>query len=86
MSYRIVFRPKARKAFLALPEAVRDNTESRLDALGDNPRSGDTKKLKGKLRGLARLRVSDYRVAFVVDDAARVIDILEVGHRGSFDP
>lgn len=82
MSYAVTFRPKARKAFLALPTKVRHRLEGWLDALAENPRAGDNKPLKGKLRGLRRLRVGAYRVVFVVDDEANSIDIVLVGHRG----
>jgi mRNA-degrading endonuclease RelE of RelBE toxin-antitoxin system len=67
MSYTLQFRPKARKAFLALPKGTRNSIEQRLDAFAVDPRGSDTKALKGKLRGLVRLRVGDYRVLCAVD-------------------
>jgi len=82
--YRLEFRPAARKAFLALPRAVRDRVGRRLEALAEEPRSGDVKPLKGKLKGALRLRVGDCRVLFLRDDQERILDVLRVGHREDF--
>ena len=39
------------------------------------------KEKKGKLKGLRSLRVGDYRALYVVDDGARVVEVLAVGPR-----
>jgi len=83
MRYALTLRPKARKALLALPRKVRARLEGSLDTLAENPRAGDNKALKGELRGLRRLRVGDYWVVFLVDDATKTVDVLILGHRGS---
>jgi len=84
MKYAITVRPQARKTLLRLPRATRVRLEASIDALGDDPRSGDNKTLKGRLKGLRRLRVGGYRVMFVVDDEARAVDIVALGHRSGF--
>jgi mRNA-degrading endonuclease RelE of RelBE toxin-antitoxin system len=38
--------------------------------------------LKGR-RGRDRFRIGDYRVVIVVDDAARVVIVVDLGHRGT---
>ena len=84
MSYTIVLRPNARKAFHELPGDMHDRVEAALDALAENPRAGDTKKLQGRLRGLIRLRVGYYRVLYLVDEPSRTLDVLKIGPRGGF--
>jgi mRNA interferase RelE/StbE len=82
MTYAITFRPKAGKEFFSLPKHVRIRLEARLEALSQDPRAGDTTKLKAR-SGAIRLRVGGYRVLYVVDHGARVINVLKVGPRGS---
>ena len=81
MSYRIRFHPAARKEFLALDQQIRDRISPRVNALAEDPRPANTEPLHGVLKGLRKIRVGSYRVAYAVDDDARVVTITEVGHR-----
>lgn len=40
-----------------------------------------TKVLKGKLKGLCRVRAGDYRILYTVDSGELVIDVIEIGNR-----
>jgi mRNA interferase RelE/StbE len=55
-----------------------------IETLEENPRRFGTKLLKGELKGMRRLRVGDYRVTYVISDAAHTVEIMHIGHRESF--
>jgi mRNA interferase RelE/StbE len=64
-----------------LPPDVERRVIERIEALGEDPRPPGATALRGALKGLRRIRVGDYRVSYVVDDATRVVTIAEVGYR-----
>jgi mRNA interferase RelE/StbE len=84
MKYAIFYRPSALRDLDWLPDSVRSRLRAAIAALAENPRRPGTRVLTGTLRGMMRLRVGDYRVSYVIDDAAREIDIVRAGHRGGF--
>jgi mRNA interferase RelE/StbE len=49
-------------------------------ALADNPRPAGCKKLKG-YKDQWRMRVGDWRVLYIIDDAAGLVTITRVAHR-----
>jgi mRNA interferase RelE/StbE len=83
VSYTVRVRPSARKDVGRLPQEVRRRVAAGIRALAEDPRGTNTKHLHGRLAGLRRLRVGDYRVLYVVDDQAQQIDVLRVGTRES---
>ena len=78
--YRLVFRPSAERAFLALPKEVQRRLDKRLLALQDAPRPSGIKALAGA-SGVYRLRVGDYRVLYEVHDDQVLVLVLAIGHR-----
>ena len=50
-----------------------------IDSLGENPLAGSP--LKGRLRGLRRLRVGDYRIVYELLDGELVVLVVRVAHR-----
>jgi mRNA interferase RelE/StbE len=84
MIYRVRFDPATEKALLALPNEAREAIMLRVTALADDPRPPTTQMLTGTLRGLRKMRVGDYRVAYAVDDKANTITVAAVGHRSRF--
>lgn len=80
MSHRLTVHRGAVADLEALPEEVRRRMWERLRQVALNPRGGVP--LTGPLRGMRRVRVGDYRAAYIVEgDTVRV---LAVGHRNSF--
>jgi mRNA interferase RelE/StbE len=50
-------------------------------ALGDDtPRPAGCTKLAGTADGY-RIRVGDYRIVYLIDDAAQIVTVTRVGHR-----
>jgi mRNA interferase RelE/StbE len=47
--------------------------------LGSNPRPNGCKKLKG--RDGYRIRVSDYRIIYEIQDNVLLVDVIDLGHR-----
>jgi mRNA interferase RelE/StbE len=54
--------------------------EARIHALAENPRPPGVRRLRGSQ--LWQLRVGDYRLIFAIDDAAELVTIARVRHRG----
>ena len=79
MPYQIVIKRTAEKELDALPAGLRDRIVARLLRLEENPRPSGSLKLQGQ--DAYRLRVGDYRVLYIIDDAAQAITIFAVGHR-----
>ena len=78
--YRIKWRPRARKTFLALDKPVRRRIGAAVDALAANPRPPAAKMITGA-HGVLRIRVGDYRVLYSVDEGELVVLVLDAGHR-----
>jgi mRNA interferase RelE/StbE len=79
-SYTVEIKPSARKELEALPDNVLTRVVRKIDSLAHIPRPSGCKKLKG-YKDQWRMRVGDWRVIYIIDDAARHIDITRVAHR-----
>ena len=80
MTYRIEWRPRARKAFLALDKPVRRRIGEAVDALAADPRPAAAKMITGA-HGVLRIRVGDYRVLYTIDEGQLIVLVVDVGHR-----
>jgi len=79
-SYRVALASSAEKELQRLPKKTIARVVLRLEQLALTPRPAGCKKLKGGDKEW-RIRVGDYRVVYVVDDAARTIDVTRIAHR-----
>lgn len=80
MTYRIEWRPRARKAFLALDKPVRRRIGEAVDALAADPRPAAAKMITGA-HGVLRIRIGDYRVLYTIDEGQLIVLVLDAGHR-----
>ncbi len=78
--YTVDARPRVRRALRQLDAAVRKDILAAMRALAADPRPPGARALKGH-RPYLRVRSGDYRVIYAVDDAARVVRVVVVGHR-----
>ena len=79
MSYRVELKPQAQKEYEALDSQDRRRILKALARLSTAPRGGpNVKALQG---GGYRLRVGDYRVLYVIEDAILLVLVVRVGHR-----
>ncbi|MBE9204712.1 type II toxin-antitoxin system RelE/ParE family toxin [Synechocystis salina LEGE 06099] len=74
------FKTSAAKEFRKLPLKLQQRLQIAINNLKNNPRSGDTIKLRGS-DYLYRLRVGDYRIIYQIDDQNKIVVIFRVGHR-----
>ncbi len=79
-SYSLEIKSSAQKELDALDDAVFARIDRKIVALAGNPRPTGCKKLKGH-KNHWRIRAGDWRVVYIVDDAARHITITRVAHR-----
>ena len=78
--YKVRFARSARKEMERLDDDVVNRVFPRIESLAKMPRPVGCRKLRGA-RDLWRIRIGDYRVVFLVDDAERVVEIRAVGDR-----
>lgn len=84
MSYEVVFKRKARKSLIRLPERIYERITRVIGDLAEDPRPRGAVKTRGTGEQEEwRVRVGDYRIVYRVDDEARQVTVLAVGHRGS---
>lgn len=84
MPYRVSTRRKAQKQLARIRAQDRDRVGAAMFGLAEDPRPRGARKMRGtgNLEDW-RVRVRDYRIVYRVDDEAREVLILDVGHRGS---
>jgi mRNA interferase RelE/StbE len=64
----------------ALDDALFTRIDRKILALAANPRPAGCKKLKG-YKDLWRVRVGDWRVLYIIDDAAKLVTVTRIAHR-----
>jgi len=79
MPYVVHLKRSAEKELADLPREVHQRIIKRLLTLKANPRPPGAKKLGGGEK--YRIRVGDYRVLYIIDDALQKIEVSAVGHR-----
>lgn len=85
MPYEVVVLRRARKSASRIPARHRERIFSTIRTLAEDPRPRDARKMRGTgFEEEWRVQVGrDYRVVYRVDDEAREVIVLAVGHRGS---
>lgn len=78
-SYSLYIKPSAGKELEALPARDRQRIVARIQALADEPRPPGCEKLSGEQK--YRVRQGPYRVLYTVDDGAREVVVVKIGHR-----
>jgi mRNA interferase RelE/StbE len=64
----------------ALPDNVLARVVQRIESLGHAPRPTGCKKLKG-YKDQWHVRAGDWRVVYIIDDAAKLVRITRIAHR-----
>jgi mRNA interferase RelE/StbE len=52
----------------------------KVESLANDPRPAGCKKLKG-YKDQWRVRIGDWRVVYIIDDAARLLSVTRIAHR-----
>jgi len=78
--YTLQVERRARRTLAHLPDRDYQRITTAINALIQTPRPPGCLKLTGA--DLWRIRISDYRVIYAIDDAHRLVIVVDVGHRG----
>jgi mRNA interferase RelE/StbE len=79
--WRLTILPSALRELAALQAKNQQRIDRGIQGLAQNPRPARAKALRGKSKGLMRLRVGDYRVIYRVDDADHEVTVIQIAHR-----
>ncbi len=79
MSYAVFILRRAQSELAALPQETYQRMKAAISGLTEEARPQGCKKLTG--REGWRIRVGAYRIIYEVDDAARTVTVLHIGHR-----
>jgi mRNA interferase RelE/StbE len=81
VGYRLVVKPSAAKELGEVePKKLRERLVRAIEALQAEPRPTGCEKLTGGT-DLYRIRQGDFRAVYSVDDRARIVRVVRVGHR-----
>jgi len=79
--YSLSIKPSAAKELQSISDkATLTRLIEKVKSLANQPRPSGSEKLAGR-PNLYRVRQGNYRVIYSVDDEARVVDVVKVGHR-----
>ncbi len=77
--YKVELRRRVQDKLDSLPESDREMVTGALLSLEEDPRPRGVEKIRRK--ELWRVRKGDYRVVYNVDDDARIVTVVRIGHR-----
>jgi mRNA interferase RelE/StbE len=77
--YRVELRRQPQRALDILPSSDFDAVIEAIKALARTPRPRGIEKVK--TTGLWRIRQGHYRIVYAIDDSARLVTVVLVGHR-----
>jgi mRNA interferase RelE/StbE len=79
--FRLLIKPSAAKEIDALGQKKdRQRIVNRIAPLAAEPRPAGSEKLAG-VEGRYRIRQGQFRIVYAVDDTARTVEVVKVGHR-----
>lgn len=79
-NYDVEVKSPARKELEALPDNMLSRVVRKLESLSNTPRPAGCKKLKG-YKDHWRIHVGDWRVLYIIDDAAKLVSVTRIAHR-----
>ncbi len=82
-AYKVSLTLRARRETRRLDRQILARIAKAIDSLVENPRPPGCLKVKNK-ENLWRIRVGDWRIGYEIDDAARIVTVVTVGHRREF--
>ena len=77
--YRITIKKSAAKELETIPTKDLRRIVKRIGSLAENPRPPGSQKLSA--HQAHRIRQSDYRIVYSINDESALIDIVKIGHR-----
>lgn len=80
-TYQILFTPRATRDFKKLGRIVLKRIDKAILKLAGHPYPSGTRKIVARDIAQYRIRVGDYRILYDVDESAKAVVILHIGHR-----
>jgi mRNA interferase RelE/StbE len=80
VKYSLEIKQSAQKELDALDDTLFTRIDRKISALSETPRPAGCKKLKG-YKNYWRIRVGEWRVVYVIDDSAKLVNITRIAHR-----
>ena len=78
--YNILYKKSVEKELRKLPKSTLTAIVSKIQKLAENPKPNGSVKLRGATN-LYRIRHSDYRIIYRINDGELVIIVIKVAHR-----
>ena len=78
--YNLTIKKSAAKELQDIPKKDLLRIIKHIQSLAENPRPAGSQKLSS--REQYRVRQSDYRIIYSIDDKDFVVDVVKIGHRG----
>lgn len=82
-AYSVALRSRASRETRRLDRQTLARISKAIETLGENPRPPGCLKVK-TTEALWRIRVGDWRIGYEIDDEARTVTIITIGHRREF--
>jgi len=79
--YSLDIKKSAQKELDALEDSIFRRIDGKILSLAGNPRPPGCRKLRG-YKDQWRVRVGNWRIVYIIDDAAKLVTITRVAHRG----
>jgi mRNA interferase RelE/StbE len=79
IKYEIEFKESAKKSLQKFPKKIQKRIQGVITVLETNPLPPIAEKLKG--RDAYRIRVSDYRIIYSIENNKLLIVVVAIGHR-----
>lgn len=79
-SYSVLIKRSAEKELKKLPAGDLRRVVDRIHDVAQQPRPLGCEKLSGDAERY-RIRQGDYRIVYGIDDEARLIEVMKIGHR-----
>ena len=80
MSYSILIKKNVIKVLESIPKRTVHKLNDAIQSLKEEPRPFGVRKLKTK-EELYRIKVSDYRIIYTINDNVLIIEIIKIEHR-----
>ncbi len=80
-TYAITIQRTAQKSLDRIERPTRKRIETAITNLATDPRPHGCTKLTAT--DAYRVRVGNYRIVYTIDDQIRIVDVTNIGHRGS---
>lgn len=78
-SYSVVIKRSAERELRKIPKQDLRRVVARIQGLTREPHPPGCERLSGQER--YRVRQGDYRIVYAVDDEARTVEVVKIGHR-----